>query len=277
MLHLVATPLGNAEDLSPRALRVLRDADLVCAEDTRHSRKLLELHGLHRSLMPYHDHSDAQARERILDALRAGRSVALISDAGTPCIADPGYRLVAAARAEGLPVTSVPGPSAVIAFLAASGLPTDRFLFAGFLARKSAARSAELTSLLAVDATLVLFEAPHRVDELLEDLAAVAPDRKVVLGRELTKKYEEFLQGNAATLRAELAARPDGPRGEFVVGIEGPAEPVAADDAEVDAWVDELLALGLRSKDVAGLLARRLGRPRDAVYARVLARKGGAG
>jgi 16S rRNA (cytidine1402-2'-O)-methyltransferase len=274
MLYLVATPLGNADDLSKRALHVLREVDVVCAEDTRHSRRLLELHGIHRSMWSYHDHSDAEQRERILVELRSGRSVALISDAGTPCIADPGYRLVEACWAEGIRVTCVPGPSAVITFLAASGLPTDRFQFAGFLPRKEAARRATLEELLDSPATLVVYEAPHRVLAMLEDLREVAPDRRIVLGRELTKKFEEFVRGSAEELLAHFARTTTEPRGEYVVGVQGREEMQGASDAELDAWVDDLLAAGLRGRDIAALLSRRLGRSRDEVYAATLRRKG---
>jgi len=271
-LYLVATPIGNARDITLRALDVLGAADLLAAEDTRTTRRLLEIHGVRRdlrSLVAYHDHNGARARPRLLAALGEGRSVALVSDAGTPLVADPGFRLAAEARAAGHAVTAVPGASALLAALSIAGLPTDRFLFAGFLPPKRAARRRALAELVAVPATLVFYESPRRAAECLADMAEVLGGaREAALCRELTKRFEEARRGGLGELAAACAGEPE-PRGEVVLLV-GP--PVAAPPTA--AALDAALAAALEGRtvrDAAAEVAAALGLPRREVYARALA------
>lgn len=269
-LHLVATPIGAARDVTLRALDVLAGADLLAAEDTRQARKLLEIHGIRRaarSILPYHDHNGAAQRPRLLAALAEGRSVALVSDAGTPLVADPGYRLATEAIAAGHAVHAVPGASALLAALAVAGLPTDRFLFAGFLPPKPGARRRALAELAAVPATLVFYESPRRLAESLEAMAAtLGAGRSAAVCRELTKRFEEVRRGTLADLAAGYAAAP--PKGEIVVVV-GPPLPVAPDAATLDAALAAALT-GQTVRDAAAEVAQRLGLPRRAVYARAL-------
>jgi 16S rRNA (cytidine1402-2'-O)-methyltransferase len=220
-LYLVATPIGNLEDITLRALRVLKECDVVAAEDTRHTGQLLHHYGISRPLISYFRFNEARRGEEILERLRRGERVALVTDAGTPGISDPGERVVAAALAAGLRVEPVPGPCALVAALTASGLPTDEFHFVGFLPHKSGQRRKELERLRAVTVPLVLYESPHRITRLLEELGAVMPERQVVLARELTKRFEEILRGKPAELLRVAQARHL--RGEFVVLL-GPGD-----------------------------------------------------
>lgn len=220
-LYLVATPIGNLEDITLRALRVLKECDVVAAEDTRHTGQLLHHYGISRPLISYFRFNEARRGEEILERLRRGERVALVTDAGTPGISDPGERVVAAALAAGLRVEPVPGPCALVAALTASGLPTDEFHFVGFLPHKSGQRRKELERLRAVTVPLVLYESPHRITRLLEELGAVMPEREVVLARELTKRFEEILRGKPAELLRVAQARHL--RGEFVVLL-GPGD-----------------------------------------------------
>jgi len=220
-LYLVATPIGNLEDITLRALRVLRECTVVAAEDTRRTGQLLTHFGLRKPMLSFFRFNEARRGSEILDRLRVGETVALVSDAGSPGISDPGERLVAEALAAGLRVESVPGACALVAGLTASGLPTGSFHFAGFLPHKSGQRANALTRLGAVPGTLVLYESPFRVERLLGELQRLLPGRRVVLARELTKKFEEWLRGTPAELAAEWARRPR--KGEFVVMI-GPAD-----------------------------------------------------
>jgi 16S rRNA (cytidine1402-2'-O)-methyltransferase len=214
-LYLVATPIGNLEDITLRALRVLRECDVVAAEDTRRTGQLLRHFDIAKPLLSYFQFNEAKRSEEIIARLQRGDKVALVTDAGSPGISDPGERVVGAAVAAGLRVEPVPGPSAVVAALTASGLPTDEFHFIGFLPHKSGQRRRRLESLRAVPGTLVLYESPFRVEKLLGELAEVFPDRTVVLARELTKKFEEFLRGKPAELQAVAGRR--SLKGEFVV------------------------------------------------------------
>lgn len=270
-LYLVATPIGAADDVSLRALAVLRAADVIAAEDTRRARKLLEIHGIGlagRRLLPYHDHNGPARRPALLAALEAGQTVALVSDAGTPLIADPGYRLVEALLDAGHPVRAVPGASAVLAALSVAGLPTDRFLFAGFPPPKPAARARFLADLASIPATLVLYEAPRRVAATLRDMeAAFGAERPAALCRELTKRHEEVRRGSLGALAGAFdGAEP--PRGEIVLVIGPPAEkPVEAED--LDGALREALAL-MSPKDAVREVARLTGAPRRDVYARAL-------
>ncbi len=221
-LYLVATPIGNLEDITLRALRVLAECDVVAAEDTRHSGQLLKHFGISKPLLSYFEFNEARRSEEILERLRRGERVALVTDAGSPGISDPGQRVVSAARAAGLRVEAVPGPCALVAGLTASGLPTDEFHFVGFLPHKSGQRRRRLEGLRTVPGTLVFYESPYRIVKLLEELADLYPTRKTLLARELTKKFEDFRAGLASQLLAEMRSR--SVRGEFVVLV-GP-EPV---------------------------------------------------
>ena len=217
-LYLVATPIGNLEDITLRALRVLRECDIVAAEDTRHSGQLLKHFGISKPLLSYFQFNEAKRSEEIIERLRRGEKVALVTDAGSPGISDPGERVVKSAIAAGFRVESVPGSCALVAALTASGLPTDEFHFIGFLPHKSGQRRNKLESLKSFDGTLVLYESPYRIEKLLVELSAVFPDRQVVLARELTKKFEEYLRGKPAELLA--LAKKRSLKGEFVVLVE---------------------------------------------------------
>lgn len=263
-LHVVATPIGNARDITLRALDVLRAADVLAAEDTRRLRQLMALHGIAvagRPLVPYHDHNGAAQRPRLLDALGSGRTVAYASDAGTPLVADPGYQLVRAARDAGHPVHAVPGASAVLAALVTSGLPSDRFLFAGFLPAAAGARRTAVAELARVPATLVLFESPARVNRTFTDLCDILGDRQAALCRELTKRFEETRVGTLADIAAGL--RTDPPRGEIVILID--RGETRATGADVDSALRAALAT-MRVRDAADAVSRMLGLPRGEVY-----------
>ncbi len=218
-LYLVATPIGNLEDITLRALRVLRECDVVAAEDTRHSGQLLKHFGIARPLLSYFQFNEARRSEEIIERLRRGEKVALVTDAGSPGISDPGERVVKAAIAAGFRVEAVAGPCALVAGLTASGLPTDEFYFVGFLPHKSGQRRNKLESLSSIEGTLVFYESPYRIEKLLGELNAVYPEREVVLARELTKKFEEFLRGKPAALLEMAQQRKL--KGEFVVLVGG--------------------------------------------------------
>ncbi len=276
-LHLVATPIGNARDITLRALDTLAGADAIAAEDTRRTRQLMQIHGIAlggRPIVSYHDRNGPARRPQILGWLAEGRSVALVSDAGTPLVADPGYRLVEAALAAGHGVSVVPGPSAALAALSLAGLPTDRFLFAGFLPPKPTARRSALADLAAVPASLVFFESPRRAAETLADMAAVLGDRPAAMARELTKRFEEVRRGSLSSLAADLAEHE--PRGEVVLVV-GPPGAAERSPEEQAAALDTALAEALARatvKDAAREVADRLGLPRRDVYARALALAG---
>ncbi|MCK2149101.1 16S rRNA (cytidine(1402)-2'-O)-methyltransferase [Marinobacter alexandrii] len=273
VLYIVATPIGNLDDLSARAVSVLNSVDVVAAEDTRHSGRLLQHLGLNKRLIALHDHNERDRAGSLLQELEAGRSVALISDAGTPLISDPGYVLVREARNRGLKVSPIPGACALVAALSAAGLPTDRFLFVGFLPAKRSGRRAALEQQVRETATLVFYESPHRILDAVSDIAAVfGEEREIVLGRELTKTFETFYSGSVAEVLAALEADPHGTKGEFVVMIRG-AEPVASDDDAGTLDVDRLLKLLLPElpvKKVAKLVAELSGRPKNELYQRAL-------
>jgi 16S rRNA (cytidine1402-2'-O)-methyltransferase len=269
-LYLVATPIGNARDITLRALDVLARADVLAAEDTRNTGRLLEIHGVRRSgrILPYHDHNGAAQRPRLLAALAEGRSVALVSDAGSPLVADPGLRLAREAAAAGHAVTAVPGASALLAALAVAGLPTDRFLFAGFPPPRGAARRRSFAELDRVPATLVFFESPRRLAASLADMAAVfGAGRRAAVCRELTKRFEEVRRDGLGVLAAHYAAAGE-PKGEVVVLVGPPPAPEAPAEA-----LDAALAAALESqsvRDAAAEVAAALGMPRRQVYARAL-------
>ena len=267
-LYVVATPIGHLGDITLRALETLAAADVIACEDTRVTRKLTDRYGISARLTPYHDHNAAAARPKLLARLAAGEAVALVSDAGTPLVSDPGYRLVRAARAAGHAVTTLPGPSAVLAALTVAGLPTDRFFFAGFLPPKQAARRARIAELADIPATLVLFETGPRIAAALADLAAALGEREAAVCRELTKLHEEVLRGDLKTLAATYAAQ-DPPRGELVVVI-APPSAQQPDAVELDSRLRE--ALGRASvKDAVAEVAEALHLARRDVYQRALA------
>jgi 16S rRNA (cytidine1402-2'-O)-methyltransferase len=268
-LYVVATPLGNLEDVTLRALRVLRSVALVACEDTRRTAKLLHAHGIATPTTSYFEHNERWKGARVLEALRGGRDVALVSDAGTPGISDPGYRLVREARAQGLPVVPVPGPSAVVAALSVSGLPTDRFLFVGFLPPRAGARRAALTELAAGRETLVFYESPVRVLDCLEDMREILGDRAAFLCREATKLHEEYRRGTLSELRAQLEARGD-IKGEIALVVEGAPERPAASAETAEALFARLTGEGRTRREAVKEVARALGLPAREVYRRLL-------
>jgi 16S rRNA (cytidine1402-2'-O)-methyltransferase len=269
-LYVISTPIGNLEDTTLRAIRLLKEADVIACEDTRQTRKLLEHYGIATPTVSYHEHNEAQRTTQLLERLQAGESVALVSDAGTPLVSDPGYRLVTAAIAAGVPVVPVPGASAVLAALAGAGLATDAFRFCGFLPPKSGQRRKALEAAAAESATLIFYEAPHRILDALEDVRAVLGDRPVVVARELTKLHEEFLRGPASEVRATLAAR-DSVRGEIVLLIGKPigkGMPVMP-PTSVEEAVRALEKEGMPRMDAIKSVARERGLSKRVVYKRI--------
>ena len=266
-LYVVATPIGNLRDITLRALDVLNAADLVLAEDTRVAGKLLQAYGLSAKLERYDEHAAERGGAKALAALAQGKRVALVSDAGTPLVSDPGYRIVREAAAAGYPVFPIPGPSALLAGLSAAGLPTDRFLFAGFPPPKSAARRSFLQDLAPIRATLVFFEGGSRLAASLADMAAVLGAREAVVCRELTKLYETLYRGPLAVLAAD--PRLDAPKGEIVILV-GPGEAAVASAGDIDTALADAL-LRLRPAEAAGEVAAALGLSRRDVYRRAMA------
>jgi 16S rRNA (cytidine1402-2'-O)-methyltransferase len=269
-LYVTATPIGNAADITLRALNVLKHCDAIVAEDTRVTSRLLALHGISRPLLVYNDHNAASMRPKLLERLRAGARLALVSDAGTPLVSDPGHKLVREALAEGLPVFPIPGPSAVLAGLVSAGLPTDRFFFAGFLPAKPGERRSGLESLKAIPATLVFFESAQRLGESLAEMAAIFGPRNAAVARELTKLHEEVRRGRLPELAAHYAAATA--RGEIVLLVGPPAEGEAPDSARIDALLTQALAF-MPVKPAASLIADATGAGRRTVYARALVLK----
>ncbi|WP_147078035.1 16S rRNA (cytidine(1402)-2'-O)-methyltransferase [Methylobacterium haplocladii] len=269
-LYIVATPIGNLRDVTFRALATLAAADAVLAEDTRVTRTLMMHYGITTPLVAYHEHSNEAVRERMILRMQGGETLALVSDAGTPLVSDPGYKLVGAAIAAGIAVTPIPGPSAVMTAIVAAGLPTDRFFFEGFLPQKSGARRNRLEALGAIPGTLVLFESPHRLPEMLVDAAAIlGGSRPAAVARELTKFYETIRRGSLEFL-AETFAEEGAPKGEVVVVIGTAVEKIAEDaDADLDARIEAALARH-SIKDAAALVADETGQKRRVVYARAL-------
>lgn len=274
-LYLVATPIGNLADITLRALETLAAADIVACEDTRVSRVLLDRYGIRRRTTAYHEHNAGEAGPKLIAALQAGQSVALISDAGTPLVSDPGYRLVGEAIDHGIRVVPIPGPSAPLAALTASGLPSDAFLFAGFLPVKSGQRLTRLEALKAVPATLIFFESPRRLAESLGAMVeALGGERKAAIGRELTKTFEEMRIGTLRAL-ADHYATSDTPKGEIVVCV-GPAEAKADEPADIDRLLLSLAAEMPASK-AAAEAAKMTGGQKQALYRRLLELKDAAG
>ena len=268
-LYLVATPIGNLRDITLRALDTLRTADLIACEDTRVTRKLLTAHGIAGRLTAYHDHNAAEAGPALIERVEAGDVVALVSDAGTPSISDPGFRLVREANARGVPVTVLPGASAPLAALVLSGLPADRFHFAGFPPPRQAARRTFLRTLADIDATLVLLESPRRLGASLADMNEIFGSRQAAVARELTKLHEEVVRDDLESLAVKYAAE-GAPRGEIVVLIAPPAERAATSESEIDARLGEALAI-MSVRDAAAFVAEATDTPRRTVYRRALA------
>lgn len=264
-LYIVSTPIGNLDDMTTRAAKVLADVSVIAAEDTRHSGQLLQALDVKTPMISYHDHNEAQRTPALLERLRAGEDVALISDAGTPLVSDPGYRLVQAARQAGVAVSPVPGASALLAALVVAGLPTDAFHFQGFLPSKGADRRRALDALARRDCTSVLYESPRRVLDLLDALAdRVEPGRQVVLCRELTKRFETVLSGTVAQVRAAVAGDDNQQRGELVVVLQG-APAREAGEEELEALALPLLK-ELPASRAARVLAAWTGRKRQDLY-----------
>lgn len=251
MLYVVATPIGNLEDITLRALRVLREVDVIAAEDTRHTRKLLDRYEIHTPLTSYHEHNERTKAAALLQRLEAGQTIALVSDAGTPTISDPGYHLIRAAAEKGVPVTPVPGASAATAALSVCGLATDRFVFQGFLPGRRNRRREMLRQLQDDDRTMVFYEAPHRIRESLADMHEILGNRAAVVVRELTKMHEELLRGTLSQLAGEL----DRQRGEFVVVVAGRDTASGVDEELLRTEITRLLETGHKANDVAKLVA----------------------
>ena len=269
-LYITATPIGNARDITLRALDVLAGCDVIAAEDTRVSAKLLAIHGLSRPLTAYNDHNGARERPKLIARLRHGARIALISDAGTPLVSDPGYKLVREALAEGIPVHAIPGASATLTALALAGLPTDRFLFAGFLPSKTGERSTALAELKNVRATLIFFESAQRLGESLTQMSEVLGDRAVAVARELTKLHEEVRRGTLSILAAQYAQEPP-PKGEVTILV-GPPPEQHADMARIDSLLDKALPF-MPVRAASELIAEALGTPRKEIYQRALEKK----
>jgi len=269
-LYVTATPIGNARDITLRALDVLAGCDVIAAEDTRVTSKLLAVHGISKPLTAYNDHNGARERPGLLARLRHGARIALVSDAGTPLVSDPGYKLVREALAEGIPVHAIPGASATLTALALAGLPSDRFLFAGFLPAKAGERASFLEELRDVRATLILFESAQRLSESLPQMAQILGDRAIAVTRELTKLHEEVRRGTLAILAPQYAEEAP-PRGEVTILI-GPPGHTGADMARIDALLDRALPF-MPVKAASELIALALDIPRKEIYERALAKK----
>ena len=268
-LYLVSTPIGNLGDITLRALGVLARADVVYCEDTRHSAKLLQHYSITARMRPFHEHNEDREIERAIGELQAGKRIAIISDAGTPLLSDPGFKLVRAAAQAGVPVVPIPGASALLAALTASGLPTDAFFFAGFLPPKQASRRARLAELSAIPGSLVFYEAPHRAAETLQDMAELLGERQAVVARELTKMHEEIARGSLAEL---AGTAPADMKGEVVI-VAGPAQAQAVSDEMLgDRLAGALKVMSL--KDAARALADEFGVPKARVYGLGIKSKG---
>ena len=268
-LFVVATPIGNLEDLTPRARQTLASVDLVAAEDTRHTRRLLSSFGAKAALMALHDHNESQVVHEVIGALESGKDVALVSDAGTPLVSDPGYRLVSAAHEQGIRVEPIPGASALTAALSAAGLPTDRFCFEGFPPTKAAARRKWLQDLAAESRTMVFYESVHRINESLADMVeAFGAERDAFIGRELTKLHEQCVNAPLGELQRQVDKGVIVGKGEFVVVVAG-GEPAAAAEVDIDRLLTALLGR-LSAKDTAHVAAEITGEKKNALYERVL-------
>jgi 16S rRNA (cytidine1402-2'-O)-methyltransferase len=263
-LYIVSTPIGNLEDMTYRAVRVLKEVNLIACEDTRESRKLLDHFGIETGAVSYHEHNEVSRAVELLERIEEGESVAVITDAGTPLLSDPGYRIVHLAAERGITVVPVPGASALLTALAASGLPTDSFRFSGFLPAKSAQRRKAFEEVRPEKATVIFYETPHRILESLDDAATILPDRPMVLARELTKMHEEFLRGTAGEIKEKLSGRPV-IRGEMTLLI-GKATNVAEPEQSLEEHVAELMRAGVPRMDAIKEAARSRGLSKRQAY-----------
>jgi 16S rRNA (cytidine1402-2'-O)-methyltransferase len=275
-LYVVSTPIGNLEDITHRAVRVLSEVDMIACEDTRHTRKLLNHCGVKTKTVSYHEHNERERAAQLLESLESGSDIAIVSDAGTPGISDPGFRVVRLALENGVPVVPVPGPTALISALVASGLPSDEFFFGGFLPARKGQRRTRLMQLSSIPATLVFYEAPHRIAESLRDAREILGEREAVVARELTKLHEEILRGRLSELAQRFSTGEEGPRGEMVLMIdrkviEGAAR--ARDSSEISSVVAALEAEGVDARSALKKAARKLGISRDEAYRRLSAER----
>jgi len=273
-LYLVATPIGNLADITHRALQVLSDVELIACEDTRHTHKLLNHYGITTKTISYHEHNEQQRAAELVERLKQGANIAVVSDAGTPAISDPGYRLVRAAIENEIPVIPVPGPSALIAALIAAGLPTDEFFFAGFLPSRTSARRARLNELQSVPGTLIFYEAPHRLAATLKDAYEILGEREAVVARELTKLHEEIRRGRLSELTADYADHQNDIRGEIVVLIDrNVIGGAVAEAVSIATLVDQFERDGLDHRAALKKAARELGLSRAEAYRKLLAER----
>jgi 16S rRNA (cytidine1402-2'-O)-methyltransferase len=271
-LYVVATPIGNLEDITLRALRILARVDLIAAEDTRHTRRLLSAHNLKSRMISYHEHNEQQRTPELIKQLQAGRHLALVTDAGTPAISDPGYRLVAAAAQKGITVVPIPGASAALAALSAAGMATDSFTFVGFPSRKKARRLTQLQELAPLPHTIIFYQSPHRIKAFIKELHTIFGDRQAVLARELTKIHEEFIRSPLSQMLAQLEQRPQ-IKGECTLLIGG-ALPLEPTEADMEAAIAKALQKQDQPlSDVAKSLAGQLGVTRKEIYDKALALK----
>ena len=265
-LYIVATPIGNLEDITLRALRILKEVDLIAAEDTRHTRKLLTHYGITTPLTSYHDHSESTKAPVLVETLLAGKNIALVSDAGTPCISDPGYRLVKSAAEVDIPTVPIPGPSMLTALMSVGGLPTDRFAFEGFLPAKQGQRQSALRELCREERPLIFYESPHRLLRTLADLAQIFGDRRVVVGRELTKQFEEILRGPVSAVLSAFHNRPV--KGEVALVVEGwDRKDESTSEQSAAALMRQLLADGVGLKEAARAVSEACHIPKRDAYA----------
>ena len=271
-LYVVATPIGNLEDITLRALRVLKEVDVIAAEDTRHTQILLSHYGIHTPLTSYHEHNEKTKARQLMSRLERGEQIALVSDAGTPAISDPGYRLAVEAIRGGIPVIPIPGASALTAVLSAGGLPTDRFVFEGFLPAKKQERRARLRALSSETGTLVIYEAPHRLTETLNDLVEILGDRETVLAREVSKVHEEFLRGRLTEVAKQIAGREI--KGELTLLIGGSRGQSEVSQEQIEKEIRKLKNDGLRVKEIAEILGEKYGYPKKEIYRLALTQSG---
>ena len=270
-LYIVPTPIGNLEDITLRALRILKEVDLIAAEDTRHTQHLLTHFGIDKPLASYHDHNEREKAQTLVERIKNGANVALVSDAGTPGIADPGFRLVVAAIRAGIQIVPLPGASALAAALSASGLPTDRFLFEGFLPAKKQERKNKLKELRDCAATLVFYEAPHRLNDTLGDMQQILGERAIVIAREVSKVHEEFLRGTVSEVIHQLAARDV--KGEVTIVVHGSTGEARVTEEQLRSDIQRLISEGVGVKEISELFGERYGLSKREVYRLTLAVK----